>query len=147
MARASPSWAMTANSLACAFPSAASVATIAMVVFSPGRPLATGLSAAGGMKAGKPRPPTSPFTSNPAADIDAAAGIDGDQRADGMAIARHRRGGAEPAFEVDRGGPEACPRSPEREASPGGCGSGVAQIAIRRKAPPVLVAAVEQVEQ
>ena len=52
MARAKPSWAMIASSFACALVRAASVATIAMVVLSPGRPLATGASAMGGTAAG-----------------------------------------------------------------------------------------------
>src|SRR4029453_14595966 len=47
--------------------SAASVATMAMVVFSPGRPFAIGVSAATGTSLGKPRPPNSPSTSNGAA--------------------------------------------------------------------------------
>src|SRR5262249_61402293 len=67
MARASPSCAMIANSLACALLSAASVATSAMVVFSPGRPFAFGVRAADGTVTGKPRPPNSPSTSNGAA--------------------------------------------------------------------------------
>src|SRR2546425_345696 len=67
MARVSPSCAMMANSLACALLSAASVATRAMVVFSPGRPFAFRVSAAGGIVGGNPRPPNSPSTSNGAA--------------------------------------------------------------------------------
>src|SRR6266480_2119474 len=67
MARVSPSCAMTASSLACALVKAASVATMAMVVFSPGRPLAIGVSAAAGTRDGKPSPPNSPSASNGAA--------------------------------------------------------------------------------
>src|ERR1700730_1963450 len=64
MARASPSWAMTPNSLACAFDSAAADATRAIVVFSPAPPFTVGTRAAGGRDGGKPYPPNSPFSSN-----------------------------------------------------------------------------------
>src|SRR5437016_6222991 len=83
----------------------------------------------------------------PAADFDAPAGIDGSERADDVAVARHRRGGAEPALEVDRGGAESCPRGSDREAVPGACGGGITEIAVGRKTAPILVAAVQQVEQ
>src|SRR6266566_2690785 len=113
MARASPSCAMMANSLACALLSAASVATRAMVVFSPGRPFAVRVRAA--------------------ADIDAAAGIDRDERADRVSIAGHRRGRAEPALEIDGGGAEAGAGGSERKRLAGARGGGVAEIAIGRK--------------
>src|SRR3954471_1860536 len=58
---------MTASSLVCALVSAASVATMAMVVFSPGRPFEVGTSAAGGTVAGNPDPPNSQPISNGAA--------------------------------------------------------------------------------
>src|SRR3954470_7320811 len=58
---------MTASSLVCAFVSAASVATMAMVVFSPGRPFEVGASAAGGTAAGHPNPPNAPSPSHGAA--------------------------------------------------------------------------------
>ena len=93
IARASPSCAITANCLACALVSVASVATIAMVVFSPGPPLATrDQRRRAAPSPESPWPPNSPFCSNGAAqkcrlgaDGDAAAGVDRDQRADGVA--------------------------------------------------------------
>src|SRR5215510_1548549 len=82
-----------------------------------------------------------------AADIDAAAGIDRDERADRVPIAGHRRSRAEPALEIDGGGAEAGAGGAERKRLAGARSGGVAEIAIGRKAPPVLVAAVEEVEQ
>src|SRR5262249_40964394 len=67
LGRAHPSCATIANSSAGALLRAASVATRARVVFSPGRPFAFGVRAADGTVTGKPRPPNSPSTSNGAA--------------------------------------------------------------------------------
>src|SRR5215813_6796424 len=82
-----------------------------------------------------------------AAHIDAAAGIDGDERADRVPIAGHRGGRADAALEIDGGRAEACPGGSERKRLPGLRGGAVAEIPIRGKASPVLVAAVEQIEQ
>src|SRR5262249_56892791 len=56
-------------------------------------------------------------------------------------------GRAEPALEIDGGGAEAGAGGSERKRLAGARGGGVAEIAIGRKASPVLVAAVEEVEQ
>src|ERR1043165_3492789 len=83
----------------------------------------------------------------PVADDDAADRVHGDNRADGEAIARLCRSGAEAAFEIRRGRAIARTGRAELEVA---CETGrgrVAEIAIGWKAPPVLVAAIEQVEQ
>src|SRR5262245_57305583 len=66
MARAMPAWAITANRLACALDSTASVATIASVVLACAVALVIGLVASAGTKGGRPRPPNSPSHSNAA---------------------------------------------------------------------------------
>src|SRR5215475_9254444 len=152
MARASPSCAMTANSLACALLSAASVATKAMVVFSPGRPFAFTMSAAGGTVGGNPRPPNSPSTSNGAAQKcgprptltlpQALTATSAPTVCPSRVTAE-----AEPSLEIDGGGAEAGPRGSERKRLAGLRGCAVAEIPIGGKASPVLVAAVEQIEQ
>src|SRR5215468_1759818 len=152
MARASPSCATMANSLACALLSAASVATRAMVVFSPGRPFAFRVSAAGGTVGGNPRPPNSPSTSNGAAQKcgprptftlpQALTATSAPTVCPSRVTAE-----AEPSLEIDGGGAEAGAGGSERKRLAGARSGGVAEIAIGRKAPPVLVAAVEEVEQ
>ena len=82
----------------------------------------------------------------PGADIDAAAGVDDDQRADRVSVTGDRGGRAEPALQVDGRGAEAATGGAECECLPRLRGGAVAEIAIERKAAPVLVAAVEQVE-
>ena len=125
-----------------------------MVVFSPGRPFAVGMSAAAGRRRGKTQAAELPVDlewggpeMRPAADIDAAAGIYGGERADRVAVAGHRGGRAESALEVDGGGAEARPGGTQGKDLAGARGGGVAEIPVGREAPPVLVAAIEQVEQ
>ena len=64
-----------------------------------------------------------------------------------MPVAGHRRGRAEPTLEVDGGGAEAGPRGSERKRLAGLRRGAVAEIPIGGKASPVLVAAVEEIEQ
>ena len=112
------------------------------------------MSAAGGSRRGKTEAAELPVDlewrrpeMRPAADICAAAGIYGDERADRVAVAGHRGGRAQSALEVDGGGAEARPGGTQGKDLAGARGGGVAEIAVRREAPPVLVAAIEQVEQ
>src|SRR5262245_58246056 len=81
------------------------------------------------------------------ADIDAAAGVDRNQRPDRVAVAGERGGRAQPALEVDGGGAETRPGGAEREGLARLGGGRVAEVAVGRKASPVLVATVEQIEQ
>src|SRR5262249_59216319 len=81
------------------------------------------------------------------ADMDAAGGIARDEPADRVPTGGPRRSRAEPALEIDGGGAEAGAGGAERKRLAGARSGGVAEIAIGRKAPPVLVAAVEEVEQ
>ena len=74
-------------------------------------PLARGASASGGNVGGKAAPAELAVAlerrgpeMRPVADGDAAAGIDRRERADGEAVARHRRSRADAALEVDGGG-------------------------------------------
>ena len=145
---------MTARRLHCALESLASVATTASVVLAPGAPLLRKASASAENLCGQPR--AAEFLvllerrrpeMRAVADGHAAGGIDGDQRADGEPVARLRRGRADAALEVDRGGAEAGADAAEREIRAGGFRRGVAELAIGRVAAPVLVAAGEQVEQ
>ena len=80
------------------------------------------------------------------ADRHAADRVDHDDRADGRAVARLRGGRAEPALQVDGRCAESRARVAEREVAAGIRRRRKAEIAIGRKAAPVLVAAVEQVE-
>ena len=128
---------------------------MAMVVFSPGRPLACGMSSARGRHRRREAEPAELAVDlerrrpemRPAADIGAAAGVHGGERPDRVPVAGHRGGRAEPALEVDRGGAEARPGGAEREVGTGGGRGGVTELTIGRKAAPILVAAIEQVEQ
>src|SRR5262249_1426521 len=77
----------------------------------------------------------------------AAGGIGDRNRTDGQAAARSSAGRANAAFEINRGGAK-----PSADASQGELGarrfrSFVPKLAIRRVAPPILVAARQQVEQ
>src|SRR5262249_56154435 len=82
-----------------------------------------------------------------AADHDGAGGVHHRERANREAVRRHRRGRADAAFEVDRGGAEAGADAAEREAPTRRQRRGIAEVAIGRKASPVLVAARDQPEQ
>src|SRR5262249_60118065 len=62
-------------------------------------------------------------------------------------IGRDRGCGTKAALEVDGGGRGAGPDAPEREIEGRVRGRRVGELAIRRKAAPVLVTAVEQIEQ
>ena len=64
-----------------------------------------------------------------------------------MAFRRYRRGRTDSAFAIDRGRAGAGADAAEREIGIGGRGGRVAKLAIGRVAPPVLVAAAEQIEQ
>src|SRR5262249_40591576 len=154
MARASPSCAMMANSLACALLSAASVATRAIVVFSPGRPFAFTTSAAGGTVGGNPRPPNSPSTSNGAAQkcgprptLTLPQALTATSAPTVCPSRVTAEAEPSPPLRLTVVAPKPAPAGagPNGRAAPGG--GGVAEIAIGRKAPPVLVAAVEKVEQ
>ena len=153
-ARAMPSCAMIASRRVCALVRAASVATTTSVVFSPGWPLAWKARASCGTEAGRPRPPNSlprskgaaqkcgppPITAEPTALTTASAPTV-------MPSARLRRGRAKTALEVDDGGAEPCADAAEGEVRRGGSGRRIAEFAIGRIAAPVLVAAVQQIEQ
>ena len=143
IARASPSCAITANCLACALVSVASVATMAIVVFSPGPPLATGIEGRRRRHCHRKSEPAELAVllerRRPelalVPDVDAAAGVDRDQRPDGVAAARHCRGRAEPALEIDRGCAMARARGAEREIRPRRGSRGVAELAVGRIPP------------
>ena len=90
---------------------------------------------------------TAPPEPRAAIDHDAADRIDGGERADGVAIRRFGRGGTDAAFVIDRGGAGAGADAAQREFGCSRGGGGVAEIAIRRKPAPILVAAAQQIEQ
>ena len=75
------------------------------------------------------------------ADGDAAEGVHGDDRSDGEAAGAHR-GRAEPAFQSRRHRAGAGPDAAGQERRCGLGRGGIAEFAIGRVAPPVLVAAV-----
>ena len=81
------------------------------------------------------------------ADHRRADGIDHRKRADGDAVARLRRGRADAALERRGGRAESRADAAEREVGARGFRRLVAELAIGRIAAPVLVAAIEQVEQ
>ena len=82
-----------------------------------------------------------------AADHRAAGGIDQRKRADSDASGRCCRGGTRAAFEIDGGGAEARADAAEREVRGGARGGLIAEFPIGRITAPVLVAAIEQIEQ
>ena len=127
---------------------------MAMVVFSPGRPLAIGEQRGGRQGGREPQPAELAVDlerrrpeMRPAADIGAAAGVHRGEGPDRVAVARHGRGRAEPALEIDGGRAKAGPGGAEGKRLAGPGGGGVAEIPIGREAAPVLVATIEQVEQ
>jgi len=77
------------------------------------------------------------------ADGDAADGVDHRERGDAHAVGQFRRGRAQPALEVDRGGAEARAGGAEREIIACALAGRIAEVAIGREAAPLLVAAVE----
>ena len=127
---------------------------MAMVVFSPGRPFASGISASDGTLAGNPRPPNSPSRSNGAAQkwgpcptLTLPHALTATSAPTMCAIAGACRGRAQPALEVDGGCAEACSSRSQGKVGASRRGGGVAEIAIGREAAPVLVAAIEHIEQ
>src|SRR6185437_187286 len=83
----------------------------------------------------------------PVADDCAADGVDDGEGADCDAVRRRRGGRADAALERGGGGAEARAGSAEREIRFGCVRGLVAEFAVWRVTAPILVAAVEQVEQ
>ena len=78
---------------------------------------------------------------------DGADGVHYHDRADGDAAARLRRSRADAAFQRGGGGAETGARAAEREVGSGAGRGLIAEVAVGRKTAPVLVAAIEQIEQ
>src|SRR6516225_6024900 len=155
MARAIPVCAIMASRLACALVRIASVATTAMVVFSTGvaaaPPFSRMASMSGVNEAGRPRPPYSPPTSNGAAQNHGPSPTVTLPTAFTATMAptvapKEVFAEAEPALEVRCGGAHARADAAERECIAGRGRGGIGEIAIGWKAPPTLVAAVEEIE-
>ena len=146
---------MMASRRVCALVSVASVATTTSVVFSPGWPLVRKLSACRGTAAGRPRPPNSLLRSNGAAQKCGPPPITAEPAALTIASAptvMPSRGSAdaEPSAALQirrwsRQGPR--PRCRARNPSAACAAAGIAELAIGRIAAPILVAAVQQIEQ
>ena len=83
----------------------------------------------------------------PAADHRRAGRVDGGERADRVARGGRRRGRADAALEVERGGAEAGPDAAEREFAGGAFGRRITEVPVGGEAAPILVAPGQQVEQ
>src|SRR5262249_40872266 len=153
MARVNPSCAMTASSLACALLNAASVATMAIVVFSPGRPFGIGISASGASSRGKPRPPNSRSTSKGAAQkcgprptLTLPQALTTARAATGRPSRVSAEAGPSPHRRLLVGGPQAAAGGAARDCGAGLRGGVVHGAGMGGNAPPVLVAAVEDID-